>query len=119
LVYVFLKNIPIHTQTTLFPYTTLFRSRDLVKASISVSPAYHEKTNVKTKVRTKYYEVKNNSDLYFELELKGGTGTKRLVLYPESTQILTAEAGQSNLTYEIISTFIRSDKHLQFDINLK
>jgi len=93
--------------------------RNLVNASIAVSPSYHVKENGKSNVKTKYYEVKNNSDLYFELELKDGNGTKRLVLYPESTQILTAEDGQSKLTYEIVSTFIRSDKHLQFDINLK
>jgi hypothetical protein len=93
--------------------------RNLVNASISVSPSYYEKTNSKTKVSTKYYEITNNSDLYFELEIKEGKGTKRIVLYPESTQILTAEAGQSKLSYEIVSTYIRSDKHLLFDINLK
>lgn len=93
--------------------------RNLVNASISVSPSYYEKSNPKTKVTTKYYEIKNNSDLYFELQLKSGNGTKKIILYPESTQILTAESGQSQLTYEIVSTYIRSDKHLQFDINLK
>lgn len=93
--------------------------RNLVNASISVSPAYHEKTNAKTNVTTKYYEIKNNSDLYFELELKSGNATKRIVLYPESSQVLTADAGQSSLNYEIVSTFIRSDKHLDFKINLK
>ncbi|MCT1532809.1 Sb-PDE family phosphodiesterase [Sphingobacterium daejeonense] len=93
--------------------------RNLVNASISVSPSYYEKTNSKTKVSTKYYEITNNSDLYFELEIREGKGTKRIVLYPESTQILTAEAGQSKLSYEIVSTYIRSDKHLLFDINLK
>ncbi len=93
--------------------------RNLVNASISVSPAYHEKTNAKTNVTTKYYEIKNNSDLYFELELKSGNATKRIVLYPESSQVLTADAGQSSLNYEIESTFIRSDKHLDFKINLK
>ncbi|MGM1430819.1 Sb-PDE family phosphodiesterase [Sphingobacterium lactis] len=93
--------------------------RDLMNACVSVSPAYFEKTNAKTKEVTKYYEVKNNSDLYFELELKTGKGTKKLVLYPESTQILTADAGQSVLSYDVVSTYIRSDKHLTFDINLK
>ncbi|WP_313258909.1 Sb-PDE family phosphodiesterase [Sphingobacterium sp.] len=93
--------------------------RELVNACVSVSASYHEKINGKTKVKTRYYEIKNNSDLYFELELKEGKGTKRLVLYPESTQILTAEDGQSRLSYEIISTYIRSDKHLQFEVNLK
>lgn len=93
--------------------------RNLVDACIEVGSAYHEKKNTKTNAVTKYYEVKNNSDLYFELILKEGNGTKRLVLYPESTQILTAQDGQTKLSYEIVSTYIRSDKHLQFDINLK
>src|SRR5690606_22291425 len=92
--------------------------RDLVEACVAVSPAFHEKTNKANKV-TKYYEIKNNSDLYFELELKAGKGTKRIVLYPGSTQIMTAPAGETKLTYEILSTYIRSDKHLQYDIHLK
>lgn len=93
--------------------------RNLVDACIEVGSAYHEKKNAKTNRVTKYYEVKNNSDLYFELILKEGNGTKRIVLYPESTQILTAQDGQAKLSYEIVSTYIRSDKHLQFDIKLK
>ncbi|NQD69817.1 histidinol-phosphatase [Sphingobacterium shayense] len=93
--------------------------RDLANACIEVTSAYHEKTKANTNETTKYYEIKNNSDLYFELVLKEGDGTKRLVLYPESTQILTAQAGQTKLSYEIVSTFIRSDRHLQFDITLR
>src|SRR5690606_7080727 len=93
--------------------------RDLANACIEVTSSFHEKTNANTNKVTKYYEIKNNSDLYFELVLKEGNGTQRIVLYPESTQILTAPAGQIKLSYEIVSTFIRSDKHLQFDITLK
>ena len=92
--------------------------RSLVNACIEVTPAYHEKKNATTNEITNYYEVKNNSALYFELILKKGDGTQRLVLYPESTQILTAQAGQTKLSYEIVSTFVRSDRHLQFDITL-
>lgn len=91
----------------------------LTHACLSVSPSHYEKTNGKTQEKTKYYEIKNNSDLYFELQLKEGKASKRLVLYPQSTQLLTAAAGQQKLSYEIVSTYIRSDKHLQFDINLK
>lgn len=54
-----------------------------------------------------------------ELVLKEGNGTRRIVLYPESTQILATPAGQTKLSYEIVSTFIRSDLHLQFDITLR
>ena len=93
--------------------------RNLVDACIEVSPAYHEKTNAKTNVTTNYYELTNNSDLYFELILKEGNGTRRIVLYPDSKQILTAPSTDSKLTYEIVSTYVRSDQHLQYDINLK
>lgn len=92
--------------------------RNLMNACVSVGAPYHEKTNKNSGSTTKYYEISNNSDLYFEMELKSGNGTKRIVLYPESKQILTAEAGQSKLTYEVVSTFIRSDKHLMFDVKL-
>lgn len=92
--------------------------RNLVNACISLSPAFHEKTNNKTGVKTKYYEIRNNSDLYFELQLKSGKGTEKIMLYPESAQVLTAQDGQSTLSYEVLSTYIRSDKHLLFDLNL-
>ena len=89
----------------------------LFDACVRVDKPYHHKTNAKG-VTTNYYEIKNNSDLYFELELKEGKGTRKIVLYPESSQILTAEAGQSSLQYEVVSTYIRSDKHLKVNINL-
>jgi len=92
--------------------------RNLMNACVSISAPYYEKTNKSAQTTTKCYEISNNSDLYFELELKSGNGSKRIVLYPESKQILTAEAGQSKLTYEVVSTFIRSDKHLMFDVKL-
>lgn len=92
--------------------------KNLVDACLELSPAYHEQTNQKTNVTTKYYELTNTSDLYFELVLKQGEGTKRLVLYPESSQILTAPANQEKLTYEIVSTYVRSDQHLSYDIEL-
>lgn len=91
--------------------------RDLFHASVSVSPKYHDKTNANGVV-TNYYEIVNNSDLYFELELRSGKGTKRIVLYPGSAQVLTAEDGQQVLRYEVVSTYIRSDKHLQVDLTL-
>lgn len=92
--------------------------RDLFHASVSVSPKYHEKSNARGVV-TNYYEVVNNSDLYFELELVSGNGTGSIILYPGSAQILTARDGQDSLRYEVKSTFIRSDKHLQVDLTLK
>ena len=91
--------------------------RNLVKACIKVSPAYHEKKNAQGAL-TKYYEISNDSDLYFELKLASGKGTEKVILYPNSSQVLTAADNQSKLSYEVVSTYIRSDKHLVFDINL-
>jgi|SRR5690554_1535199 len=91
--------------------------RDLFHASVSVSPKYHEKSNARGVV-TNYYEVVNNSDLYFELQLVSGNGTRNIVLYPGSAQILTARDGQDSLKYEVTSTYVRSDKHLQVDLTL-
>ncbi len=68
---------------------------------------------------TKYYEIRNNSDLYFELELRSGTATNKIILYPRSLQLISAESGQGSLTYEVMTAFVRSDKHLVVDLALK
>lgn len=91
--------------------------RDLFHASVQVTPAYHAKTNNRG-VTTHYYEVQNQSDLYFELELVQGNGKQKIILYPGSSQILTAREGQEQLTYEVTSTYVRSDKHLQVQLPL-
>lgn len=91
--------------------------RDLFEACVSLGKPYHHKSNNKN-VLTKYYELKNDSDLYFELELVEGKGTKKIVLYPGSSQIVTAEDGQKSLRYSVISTYVRSDKHLTIDLTL-
>ncbi|MGN0002882.1 MAG: Sb-PDE family phosphodiesterase [Sphingobacterium composti] len=91
--------------------------RNLFNACVKVSPTYHEKSNAQG-VKTKYYEISNNSDLHFELHLKSGKGTQKVVLYPESSQIITTTDNPSKLTYEVVSTYIRSDKHLIVDFNL-
>lgn len=79
---------------------------DLFAACVTVSPAFHQKNN-----KINYHEVVNNSDLYFELMLDEGKGTQKIILYPHSTQILTAEKDQSSLQYELVSAYSRSDKH--------
>src|SRR5690606_32576419 len=91
--------------------------RNLFQACVKFSAAYHEKTNAQG-VTTKYYELSNTSDLYFELHLKEGKGTQKVILYPQSTQVIIASGEQSKLTYEVVSTFIRSDKHLKVDFSL-
>lgn len=90
--------------------------RALFNACVTLKPSFYQKTSGKNEV--KYYDLVNNSDLYFELELKEGKGTKKVVLYPQSSQIITANAGQSVLKYEVVSTYIRSNKHLQVDLSL-
>lgn len=89
----------------------------LFYASVEISPNYHtKKGNEKS---TNFYEIKNNSDLYFEMELKSGEGTGNITLYPQSSQIISAPVGQEKLTYEVVTAFIRSDKNLVVDILLK
>jgi hypothetical protein len=86
---------------------------NLFNACVEVSPAFHSKND------RRYFEVTNNSDLYFEMNLKEGDGTAGIVLFPRSKQVITAGADQQNLTYEVGNAFIRSDKNLIVDIPLK
>jgi len=91
--------------------------RNLFNSCVNLSLPYHEKTN-NNGSKTKYFELTNKSDLHFELHLKEGKGTQKVILYPQSTQIITAGSDQSKLKYEVVSTFIRSDKHLTVDFKL-
>lgn len=94
--------------------------RNLFEACVEVGrPYYSQEKKNGDSAGTNYYEIKNNSDLYFELVLRAGDGTKKIVLYPESSQIITASSGQKSLTYEVVSTFIRSDQHLVVEFPLK
>ena len=95
--------------------------RDLFNACVEMSAPYYSKTHLNSNGDssvTNYYEIKNNSDLYFELELKSGEGTAKVILHPRSSQVITAPSGQSNLVYEVVTAFIRSDKHLVVEIPL-
>jgi len=69
--------------------------------------------------RINYYELRNNSDLYFELQLEEGNNTKLVVLYPRSVQQISAPAKATALSGEVISTYIRSDQHLSVNFPLK
>ncbi|MBL1410305.1 Sb-PDE family phosphodiesterase [Sphingobacterium faecale] len=91
--------------------------RNLFHACVKLIPVFYEKTNAK-KAASRYYELQNNSDLYFELKLVNGKATKSMILYPKSSQILIADAGQGKLVYEVVSTYVRSDKHLQVELSL-
>ncbi|WP_320110539.1 Sb-PDE family phosphodiesterase [Draconibacterium orientale] len=89
----------------------------LFYACVEVSPSFYEKTNKDN--TTRYYEVKNNSDLFFEMELKAGKGTQKITLYPQSSQIISAPEGQKSLSYEVLTAFVRSDKNLMVELQLK
>ena len=90
----------------------------LFDACVKVNPShYTEGSN--TGEKTNFYEILNASDLYFELKLKEGNATEQIVLYPQSKQLISAKAGQSSLTYEVTSTYVRSDKHLDVRLQLK
>jgi hypothetical protein len=95
--------------------------RNLVNACVKIMPS-HYSDNMSNNPGTalKYYEIKNLSDLYFELELKAGnTANKKIILYPGSSQLISASGGQSSLTYEVVTAFVRSDKHLVIDFSLR
>ncbi len=86
--------------------------RNLFNACVEVGPKYHTKGN------NNYYEIKNNSDLYFELELRGGEGTSQVTLHPHSAQTITAAEGQNSLEYEVVTALVRSDRNLRIQFNL-
>ena len=91
---------------------------DLFHACVKVAPSHYSQTNTKG-VTTKFYEITNSSDLYFELQLKNGKATKRIVLYPQSKQLISAQAEQSAISYDVVTTYVRSNKHLNVMFNLK
>jgi 3',5'-nucleoside bisphosphate phosphatase len=91
---------------------------NLFNACVEISPVHYSEKQ-KTGLDLKYYEIKNNSDLYFELELKSGKGTPKFILFPGSSQVISAESGQDKLSYEVITAFVRSDKHLAVELELK
>lgn len=86
--------------------------RNLFNACVQTGPRFHTKSN------RNYYEVKNNSDLYFELELKKGEGTEQVKLYPRTVQVLTAGEGEKELVYEVVTAFVRSNQKLEVKFTL-
>ncbi len=96
--------------------------RNLFHACVEMGTPFYSKTSkgsTGAETVTHNYEIRNNSDLYFELELKSGNGTRNLTLFPRSAQTITAAGGQDKLTYEVTTAFVRSDKHLVVDLPLK
>ncbi len=96
--------------------------RNLFYACVETGPRFYSKTGRDGKGKettTHYYTISNRSDLYFEMDLKSGSGSAKVTLFPRSEQIITAPAGQTSLTYEVVTAFIRSDQNLTVDIPLK
>ena len=87
--------------------------RNLFHACVKIGPAFHSNND------RNYYEIENNSDLYFDLEIKRGNGTSKVTLFPRSAQVITAPGGQQSLTYEVVTAFVRSDEHLVVELPLK
>jgi len=87
--------------------------RDLFHACVEMGPAFYKRGD------RNYYEIKNNSDLYFEMELNSGDGTGKVTLFPRSAQVITAPAGQQSLFYEVVTAFVRSNEHLVVELLLK
>jgi 3',5'-nucleoside bisphosphate phosphatase len=86
---------------------------NLFHACVKMGEAFH------TKNGRNFYEIQNNSDLYFELELKSGDGTSQVTLFPGTAQVITAATGQESLEYEVVTAFVRSDKNLLVKFQLK
>ncbi len=87
--------------------------KKLFHSCVKISPAYYSRGE------RNYYEIRNQSDLYFELQLLSGEGTNSVTLYPGSSQIISAPSELKNLKYEVNTAFVRSDKHLVVEIPLK
>lgn len=91
--------------------------RNLFNACVKLMPSHFSQENKNGK-KTNFYEVQNKSDLFFELELTSGKGTQKITLYPMSSQLISAEAGQQSLSYDVINAYIRSDKYLNINFGL-
>ncbi|MPM33740.1 hypothetical protein SDC9_80318 [bioreactor metagenome] len=50
------------------------------------------------------------------MERTAGNGPGRIVLYPQSSQVIAAESGQP--VYSVVTTYVRSDKHLSVNLLL-
>ncbi len=86
--------------------------RNLFMACIDMGPRFLSKNN------REYYEMKNNSDLYFELQLEWEEGKTNVTLYPGSSQIVILPVGTKNLECEVLTAFVRGDKNLVVNLPL-
>jgi hypothetical protein len=87
--------------------------RNLFEACVEIGASFHSKGD------RKFYEIRNNSDLYFELELVSGNGTEKVTLFPRTAQVISAPENQKSVTYKVVTAFVRSDKNLEVEFSLK
>jgi 3',5'-nucleoside bisphosphate phosphatase len=80
--------------------------RNLFLACVEVKPRFLSKNN------RDYYEIQNNSDLYFEIQLNWESGKTNITLYPGSSQVVTSPSGTKNIECQVLTAFVRSDKNL-------
>lgn len=92
--------------------------RGLFDASVSIKPSHYSR-NDRNNTKVKFYEITNDSDLHFELKLTGGKGPGTIVLHPSSSQLISAPEDDKELSYEVRTTLIRSNKHLSVRLPLE
>jgi 3',5'-nucleoside bisphosphate phosphatase len=87
--------------------------KNLFMACVKAGDVYYQKGNAK------YYEIKNNSDLYFELQRKIENRTETIKLFPRSAQMLVTRNGEKSLEYEVVTAFVRGNQNLKVQIPLE
>lgn len=93
--------------------------RALFNACVEIGNSYYTSTRKGKdgpETSTRYYEIRNNSDLFFHL--KSNADQSEVILAPKSIQRIRQNSEQQNLTFEVINTFIRSDQHLSVTFSL-
>jgi len=87
--------------------------KNLFHACVKISPAYHKKGN------TFYYEIRNTSDLYFELSRNVNNRMETIQLFPRSAQVIMAKDDARSLEYNVATAFVRGDRNLKVEIKLE
>jgi 3',5'-nucleoside bisphosphate phosphatase len=86
--------------------------KNLFHACVKATPAYHKKGNIS------YYEIRNSSDLYFELQRNVNNRVENFKLFPRSSQVITAKDDVKSVEYEVVTAFVRGDRNLKVEILL-
>lgn len=88
--------------------------RSLFNSCVKLQPVHNVEQRKDGKNKDYYCELENNSSLYFELELKTGDATAKIILYPHSSQIIKASGAQI-CQYLVTSSYIGDQKHLEVE----